>query len=523
MTVVSGQDLKLLYEYRRRKKQTAQWSEAQLSQARDSLASYFELARELKPLPHQIYVMDAVQEFLEHCWHTRKDSVKGRRILNVNLPPGAGKSSIITATTPPWILGNRPDERIGIVSAKGNLADLFELVAKGDIESSELYRAIFPDEAARPDYSRAWAQGKLFVKGLPNGEISPSLSAMSLMGSIMGKRFSLIIIDDGQDQEGARTPAMRQKTWSFIDNTVLSRAPMWCPIINVQQRLNKDDYTGRFEHHYDAQTIKVPALDDKGQSYWQLEYPAAALEQKRRADPYSFALWYQQDATHDGDGVAIFDGDTFRYHTHVVPDGWRIQSWDTAGKAGQHNDLSAYVDAVITNEGDVYIVDMGWERLDPVDLENHIEQQYARDDIDAVIKSVPDKRYPLPFSSLVMIEDASSGQTLAQRIAKLTGLPIQAVKPIKDKETRAKSVQGWFKAGKVFFPANHPKLVEFESFLLNFPQDNNTSSAENVADDNPLNDSTRHDDPVDALVQLLQAVINDDLKRPQEGFRLEWT
>ena len=42
-------------------------------------------------------------------------------VLVVNLPPGAGKSSIISATAPPWILGHRPFERMGIVSAKGRI------------------------------------------------------------------------------------------------------------------------------------------------------------------------------------------------------------------------------------------------------------------------------------------------------------------------------------------------------------------------------------------------------------------
>lgn len=518
---VTDTDLLLLYEYRRRKQLVDEYDEETLAKARQDLAFYFKLARELEPLPHQVTVMEHVQDFLERCWATSKEKVKGRRVLNINLPPGAGKSSIITTTTPPWILGRRPYERIGVISAKGDLADLFELVAKRDIESSDLYRAVFPDEDARPDHSRAWAHRKLFIKGLPRGQISPSLSASSIFGSILGKRFSCIIIDDGQDQNTARTPAARQKTWAFVDSSVLSRAPMWCPIINVQQRLHKHDLSGMFEFHYDAETVAIPALDEGGNSYWPDEYPADALRQKQRVDPYRFALWYMQDATYDDGSQSIFARDTFRYHNGVVPQGWRVQSWDTAGKAEQHNDLSAYVDAIITSEDDVYVIDMGWMRLDPIELEEAIKHQYSRRDVNAVVEAAGERNV-LPAPSLVLVEDASSGQTLAQRIAKLTALPVQPVTAKGDKVTRAKSVQGWFKANKVFFPAHHRELVMFEAFLTNFPQDTSDSDSATLADDDPFGDAVRHDDPVDALVQLIKAVINDELEPPQDELRMEW-
>lgn len=517
--IVSGQELRLLYEYRRRQKQHSNYDPDDLAKARANLTHYFEMARGLKPLPHQVKVMEAVQEFLEFCWSTPKEQVKGRRVLNINLPPGAGKSSIITTTTPPWILGKRPFERIGVVSGKGELADLFELVAKRDIESGELYRAVFPDDAVRPNKARAWSKNKLFIKGLPEGEITPSLSAMSIMGAVMGKRFSCIIIDDGQDQESTRTPHRRDETWAFVDNTVLSRAPMWCPVINVQQRLHPSDISGRFEQYYDARTVKVSALDEDGNSYWEEEYPTATLEQKRRVNPYSFALWYQQDDEFDKGAAAIFNPDNFQYHKGIIPSGWRIQSWDTASKAEQHNDLSAYVDAVITPNLDVYVLDMGWMRLEAVELEKSIENQYSRMDIRGTMHD-EGQRYPLPSPGLVLIEDASSGQTLLQRIRKLTQLPVQGVRPLKDKVTRAKSVQGWFKAGKVFFPADHPLLVQFEAFLTNFPQSSGSSSS--IPDDDPNGDVNRHDDPVDALVQLLQAVINDEVEPQTREIRMSW-
>lgn len=429
---------------------------------------YFKMARGFKPARHQVRILREVQTFLEECWATPPGEADTLRVLVVNLPPGAGKSSIISATAPPWILGHRPFERMGIVSAKGDLAAMFENVTKADIESGNIYAECFPTESARPDTSRGWAKGTLYLKGLPAGEATPSINTAGVFGSIIGKRWTFLILDDPQDQESARTPEMRRKTWEFINTTVLSRVIPGSPVICVQQRWHEDDVSGHLVRHYGARVVTLPALDAEGNSYWPEMYSTAYLEQRRQADPHLFEANYQQ---RPGEGTGdVFKRDWFQYYD-TAPEGYRLQSWDTAVKTGQENDYSAFLEAVVTDNRDVYVTDFSWERMEFPQLVASVKARYDR---------------TRPRS--VLIEDKSSGSSAIQVLQQQSGVPIVATTPETDKVSRARATTGWFSAGKVYFPRNHPKVAEFEAFLTGFPQ-------------------LSHDDPVDTLTQLLKHVI----------------
>ena len=433
--------------------------------ARIDFTTYWQASTGFTPAQHQERICQEVQAFLEDCWSRPAHEHDTLRVLVINLPPGAGKSTITSGKLPSWILGTRPHERIGLVSAKGDLADLFELVTKSDIEQGDLYQACFPTDAAKPDKTRAWARGKLFVQGLPRQEITPSISASGLFGSILGKRFSTIILDDPQDQESAATPEMRDKTWRFIDGTVLSRGIPGCPVILIQQRLHEDDVSGRMIQHYQPHVIEIPALNPDGTSYWPGRYSAKFLEQKRRADPHLFEAWYQQNPG-KGDGD-IFKREHFRTYEGQPPAGQRIQSWDTAQKANQRNDLTAFVDAIITPTSDVYLVDFDWRRVEFPALIQWMQ-------------ATANAARP----HLVLVEDKSSGTSAIQVLRETTSLPIEGVMPETDKIARARGSTGWLSAGKIYFPAHHPKIAEFQQFLLGFPL-------------------ATHDDPVDAFTQLI--------------------
>ena len=431
------------------------------------LELYFKLARGFSPALHQRAVIKLLQRFLIACWQTPPSKAEAFRVLNINMPPGSAKSTIVSSTLPAWVLGSRPFERIGIVSAKGDLVQLFETVIKKEISEGEVYTTVYTDEDNRPDYSRGWATGRLYVKGLPAGEITPSIAASGLYGSILGKRYTMIILDDAQDQEGARTPGQRDKTWQFINDTVLSRAVPGSPIINAQQRLHYDDISSRLERLYDAQTFLLPALDDEGNSYWPDMYPAAWLEQRQRAEPHTFAAWYQQKPLQSS--AEIFKPHWFQYK-HADARDTLYQSWDTAVKTGQGNDYTACIEGRVDRNSNVYVTDIYRKKLEFPQLIEQVE------------------RFGRRRPHIALVEDKASGSPAIQTLKQSSSLPIVGVVPKGDKEERARSVTGWFESGKVFFPPNHPMLAELEHELLSFPDGLN-------------------DDMVDALTQLLNYVI----------------
>jgi predicted phage terminase large subunit-like protein len=460
--------------------------DVQLELARRDLSEYFELARGFRPAPHQRIILDELKVFLRGCWDSPPGEHTTLRVLNINLPPGAGKSSIISATLPAWVLGNRPWERVGIISAQGTLSGLFENTIKGDIETGEVFRECFPSWEARPDKTRGWAKGTLYLQGLPRSEATPSLVAAGLFGSVIGRRFTMLILDDPQDQMTTRTPDQREMSWNFLDATVLSRVIPGSPVICVQQRWHEDDISGRLQRLYGAKVVKVRAVNERDESYWPEMYSREYLDQRRLSEPHMFQANYQQEPGM-GDG-GVFRREWFKYYDVSVegefvhskdptkrfrPEhGWRYQSYDTAFKKGDSNDYTAFVEAVVNPvNNDVYVTDVWWERLEFPDLVARAKQAF-------------EARVPRS----VLVEDKASGTSLVQVLQKQTGVPLVPIKVETDKVNRARGTTGYLEAGKVHFPRHHPKVAEFESFLTGFP-------------------FMTHDDPVDAFSQLMSYVI----------------
>jgi predicted phage terminase large subunit-like protein len=142
------------------------------------------------------------------------------------------------------------------------------------------------------------------------------------------------------------------------------------------------------------------------------------------------------------------------------------QSWDTAIKAGAHNDPSVCI-TFAQSEGQHYVVDVLRERLE--------YPQLRRKMIELAQKWNP---------QAVLVEDKASGQSLLQDLRQNTGLPLIACMPKLDKLTRFAAITPQIEAGRLLLPERASWLAEFEQELFSFP-------------DSP------HNDQVDALSQYL--------------------
>jgi predicted phage terminase large subunit-like protein len=92
-------------------------------------------------------------------------------------------------------------------------------------------------------------------------------------------------------------------------------------------------------------------------------------------------------------------------------------------------------------------------------------------------KSNPGSRY----LESVNIEAVQHQSTFVREILGSTPLPARAVRPDKDKVTRARALAARYEAGKVFHVKGAPGIAQLESELASFP-------------------NGEHDDLVDALV-----------------------
>lgn len=144
---------------------------------------------------------------------------------------------------------------------------------------------------------------------------------------------------------------------------------------------------------------------------------------------------------------------------------------DLAISETSRSDYSVFIVGGMDDEGRLYIVDLVRERLDAkgiVDTLFTLNQRYDPD--------------------MVAIEGSLIEKSLGPFIYEEMGkrdkyFPITTLTPTKDKETRARSIQGRMRAGGVFFDKEREWYSDLEQEMLQFPK-------------------SRHDDQVDAIAWL---------------------
>lgn len=159
----------------------------------------------------------------------------------------------------------------------------------------------------------------------------------------------------------------------------------------------------------------------------------------------------------------------------------RVQSWDTAIKAGQQHDASACA-TFVQREGEHYLLDMQVVRLEYPELKRFVLRHAQQWSADAVL-----------------MEDKASGQSLLQDLRRETALPLIGIQPKGDKIARAARASIWLEAGKVALPEFAPWLAAFEQEIAAFP-------------------NGKHDDQVDALTQYVCWAM-DMAHRPRQNIR----
>lgn len=158
------------------------------------------------------------------------------RLSIIVVPPGHGKSTLVSQTFPSWYLGNHPDRSILQISNTDKQAKLFLGANQQTMEYSEKWAEVFPDAAPDPD--RGWSSDGLFLKwkrdpntglALPGwrsksaADKDPALSSFGVGGPVIGRRADIILVDDPYSQDMARSELQRQVFLDWFRQTLLSR------------------------------------------------------------------------------------------------------------------------------------------------------------------------------------------------------------------------------------------------------------------------------------------------------------
>lgn len=428
------------------------------------------------------------------------DEVIAGRIANavINVPPGAGKTELMTNLIPRGIALN-PRSRFLYLSFSQSLVEDVSATSRNIVKSDD-FQALWPVQIATDtDAKNNW---KTSVDGFNAGHVY----AASMGGQVTGRRAGTldssftgaIILDDPLKPEDAFSKTARDKANRKILNTVNSRkAKSDTPIITIMQRLHVDDPTGFLMSGSlpgDWQLFSVPALidddyiaslpehirklvptnverDSQGrQSYWPQKESLQSLLQLEQGgvdkdgaqvSRYTFSSQYMQEPKKLGGGM--IKTEWFKTYVRLPLLRWRGIWVDTAQKTKEHNDWSVFLVGGLSHDGDLYLIDLKRDRWESPDL--------IKAGTDVIAKHKPHTT-ELGRLRYMAVEDKVSGTTLIQTIRRnKDAVPIKAVQRSTDKLTRFMDVQALIEAGRVYVPDRAPWLAEFLAECEGFKAD----------------------------------------------------
>ncbi|MBV9528332.1 phage terminase large subunit [Sphingomonas sp.] len=435
----------------------------------------------------------------EHLQEFHADLQAGKRPkLIIQAPPQHGKSETIIDFVA-WCSGRSPDvrtiyasfsERLGI---RANMS----LQRKFDLER---FRKAFPQLHLNSLNAVTQATGQ----ALRNREILEFVDRKGYFrnttvgGAVTGESADLIILDDPlKGREEANSETVRNKTWAWLTDDLLTRASSNAGLLCILTRWHIDDPAARLiKSDPSVKVLSYPAVAEDGDQRGVVDRrhrqagealfpelkPLDQLEQMRNVmDPGSWASLYQQRPTIAGGN--LFHIDQFQRHRHGEerPYKRRMIFADTAQKTGERNDYSVFQCWGLGTDGAIYLIDQARGKFEAPELEKLArsfwkKHRNCRDE---------DAGYLTAFG----IEDKVSGTGLVQQLQRgPDSIPIRPIKRLTDKYSRAMDTLPSVAAGLVSIPADAPFTTDLLAELAEFP-------------------AGTHDDQVDPLLDAVAELL----------------
>ncbi|MDU8912499.1 phage terminase large subunit [Aestuariicoccus sp. MJ-SS9] len=413
------------------------------------------------------------------CYQLQQVANGNERRLMINVPPRMLKSVIVSIAWVAFLLGHNPGLSIAVVSHNNELA--FDLSAKfRKIVDSDWYKAVFPTMSGAPQKDNE----RNFVTSAGGGRAS-----VSTHGSVTGRGFDIIILDDPHDAAEATLQTACERVTRWYDNSLSTRLmdPGKSAIVNVMQRLSVFDLAAHVGEQERWARLIIPAAAERDTRYQigpdeyyvfeqgQLLDPERLSQdfldtQRKRMGEAAYLAQYQQQPVPAGGGeidIGLFQ----RYNTLPREYDAKFLSIDaaTGSQSGSYSVIQLYQ----VTDGRLYLCANYRGFWNFPTLVNQVRS--------AQEKSAAD---------FVVIEKASSGTALLEVLwdaypPEIRTKLIQKWSPRHPKDVRMSKAMVTVAAGKVLLPENAPWLDVLIPELRAFPAGVN-------------------DDQVDALSQAVE-------------------
>ena len=398
--------------------------------------------------------------------------------LMLFMPPRHGKSTLASVAFPAFHLGNHPDHEIISCSYSGSLAMKFSRKVRSILREAQ-YGTLFPGCELDPDSQSAeeWltTQGGGYV-------------AAGVGGGITGKGAHVMVIDDPvKNRDDAESAIVQESTRDWYTSTAYTRLAPGGGILIILTRWNDNDLAGWLlsemkEGGEQWEIVNYPAIAEQDEEYRDAgealhpeRYPLDALMRIQRAvGPRDWSALFQQNPTPaTGD---YFTDKMMKYYNYAELDLKSLryyQAWDLAIGKNDRNDFTVGITVGIDRLDNIYVVDLVRGKFSGMQI------------VEKILDS-----YELWKPSMVGIEkghiEQAIGPFLEKRVRerKLYEAFFQDLKTgRRDKEARARAIQGRLQQGKVLFPKGSSFTADLVAEMLRFP-------------------NGVHDDQVDALAWI---------------------
>lgn len=338
-----------------------------------------------------------------------------------------------------------------------------------------------------------------YYGGYPTVRIEAYGKGAAVRGLSWGaKRPDLVIIDDPQDQEDAKSETVTANDWDWFLSDVYflgQSSRIFLIGNNLGERCIMESVM-RGAEQLKFTVNKIPILDKDGKSAWPEKWTLKAIDEERTAFSLGgkIDLWYMNKMCECiSPDSQIFKRGYFK-HYDVPPPLNEMNIYtavDLAISEKSNADYSAIVTVGVNSAGHWFVLDVEYGRYDPSTT------------MDAVFNAVQ-KWCPLT----VGIEAVAYQSALVHFLEK--EMPqrgiffrITPLKAEKKKELRIEAVQPRFAVGTVWFKSGAVWLPEIESELLAYPHG-------------------VHDDVIDALAYIGQMASIPYAYRREGSFSEDW-
>jgi predicted phage terminase large subunit-like protein len=424
--------------------------------------------------------------------------------LGLFMPPRHGKSEIVSRNFPAWHLGQYPQHEYIACSYNLDLARTFSRKVKSIIESPD-YAPLFPN--MHPDTSNWSSEEWMLLEG--GGYVAAGVG-----GGVTGRGAHVLAIDDPiKNAEEADSAQILEKLWDWYGSTAYTRLAPGGGVLLIQTCWSDLDLAGRIQAamledpEYDQfEIVKYPAVAEDfeyqdpvtraltrsptplkdgevaSQALTLLREPGQALHPERYDQQklhsikktlsarYWNALYQQNPVPDDG---AYFKGEWLR--TQPMPlreECVAYCAWDFAITERTAADYT--VGSVILHDPDdaAHVVDVV-----------RFRSGNAYDIADAILNTA--KRW-YTSGLIIGVEDGQIWRSIEAVVRrKMTEMrfypPIEVLKPITDKQARARALQGRMQQGMISFLEGAQWYETVRRELLRFPAGANDDIVDSLA------------------------------------------